>query len=169
MSKKTAGNKNPDRNFRVYFSLFLIITFLISLWVIFRPVAGPVSNQTFSPTPTPIPSLVLQPADFRATFEININGVKRIFTDKKYHNLNQDVFITANNPAVIHVKKAGLTWDDFFKTLPMKIDRQCITTGTGERYCSNETKRLRFYLNGEERPNLLDEPIAPVDSIRITY
>ena len=54
----------------------------------------------------------------KASFAIFTNGTFRLFTAAMYHNLSEDVFIQADNPNIVHVKKTGITWDVFFKTLP---------------------------------------------------
>lgn len=87
--------------------------------------------------------------DLRAGFAIFTRRTFRVFTAPKYHNLSEDVFIRADNPNIVHVKKRGVTWGDFFKTLPMKLTSDCLTTGTGETFCSTLQEKLKFYLNGE--------------------
>ena len=70
-----------------------------------------------SPTPTTFeisPTQTEEKVDITASFEIYTNTTKRIFTASMYHNLSEDVYITADDPSIIHVKKAGVTWDDFF-------------------------------------------------------
>lgn len=107
--------------------------------------------------------------DYKASFAIFTNGTFRVFTAPMYHNLSEDVFIQADNPNVIRVKKAGTTWDDFFRTLPFKLTKACLTTGTGETFCSGENGQLKFYLNGEKTDNLLEQTIQNGDRALITF
>lgn len=107
--------------------------------------------------------------DFKARFEIYTNGTKRIFTDAKYHRQSADVYIENPDPHVVHVKKATITWNDFFTTLPFSLKKDCLVTGTKQTFCNTDTKRLYFYLNNEENPDVLDKVIAPNDELRVEY
>lgn len=118
-----------------------------------------------TPTPTPTPKQI----DIRAKFTIITNGITRSFKAEKYHNQSPDVFITGENPTTIHVKKEGITWDDFFRTLPMKLTKECLTTGDGETFCDGQDGNLRFYLNGLEDQDLLEKEIKENDSALIKF
>jgi hypothetical protein len=131
---------------------------------------------TPSPPPTaPVPSPRLSsPATFiqseyTARFEIYTNGTKRIFTDSKYHRQSADIYIENPDPHLMYVKKPNLTWNDFFKTLPFSVKKECLVTGTKQTFCNTETKRLYFYLNGQEEPDALDKVILANDSLRVEY
>lgn len=114
---------------------------------------------------TPTPSVV----NYTASFGIFTNGTIRIFTDKKYHTLSPDVYIEANNPSVVHVKKPGITWGDFFATLPMKVATECLTTGTGQMFCTNTNAILKFYVNGKLTPTALEKVITDGDQLVISF
>jgi hypothetical protein len=118
---------------------------------------------------TPIPTESPEQNDFTASFEIYTNGTKRIFTDVKYRNQSQNVFIQNPDPSTIYVKTAGTTWADFFETLPFSLSKECLVTGTGQTFCSNENQRLRFFLNDIENPQVLDLQINPGDNLQVTY
>lgn len=107
--------------------------------------------------------------DYQAGFAIFTNGFFRIFTASMYHNLSKDVYIQADNPNITHVKKRGVTWDDFFKTLPFKLTTDCLITGTKEMFCTNENVSLKFYLNGVKINELLVQEIQEGDRVLITY
>lgn len=104
-----------------------------------------------------------------ASFDIYTNGTKRIFTDSKYHNLSGEVYITSQDPGIIYVKKGGITWDDFFKTLPMSLTKNCLVTGTNQTYCTGENGVLRFYINGVENRDALDLVIQSQDSLSVKF
>ena len=107
--------------------------------------------------------------DYKASFAIYTNGTFRIFTDPKYHNLSEDVYIDSSNPNIVNVKKANTTWNDFFKTLPMQLEKNCLITGTKQTFCTNEEYTLQFYLNGEQNQSALDQVISPGDKLLVTY
>ena len=110
-----------------------------------------------------------EPTDFTASFEIYTQGTKRIFTQAMYHNQSQDVFIQSPDPSIVYVKKAGITWAEFFGTLPFSLTRECLVTGTKQTFCTTETKKLRFFLNNTETPDVLDLGIQSGDALRVTY
>jgi len=105
----------------------------------------------------------------QAFFAIFTNGTFRVFTASMYHNLSEDVFIQADNPNTVHVKKSGITWDTFFKTLPFSLTDECLTTGTKETFCTNQNSTLKFYLNGVRNDDILNKEINDGDEMLITY
>ena len=129
-----------------------------------KPQTPQITSQT--PTPTPFSE---EKVNIKATFTIITGNITRNFKAEKYHNLSDDVYITADNPTLIHVKKAGITWDDFFKTLPMKLTKDCLTTGDGETFCDKKDGSLKFYLNDIEDNNLLDKEIKDDDKALIRF
>lgn len=105
-----------------------------------------------------------------ANFEIEAGGIKRNFSRGMYMNLSKDVYIESPESSnVVHVRKEGVTWNDFFKTLPMSLTKDCLITGTKEEFCSNETKKLKFFVNDVENPDALDEVIKQDDRLRVVY
>lgn len=118
-------------------------------------------NQDPSPSSQPKDSQipVSQNTDIQAYFTIVTGSITRSFKAEKYHNLSPDVYIENPDPNVVYVKKTGIKWSDFFHTLPMKLTKDCLTTGDGETYCDGKDGNLKFYLNDVETPNLLDMEI----------
>jgi hypothetical protein len=131
-----------------------------------KPKANLPGNQ---PLPTkPIISSP-EPVNYTAEFAIYTNGTFRVFTSSMYHNLSTDVFITADNPNLIQVKKADTTWQEFFNTLPFKLDKNCLVTGTGQTFCTNEEGELSFTLNDANDPEALDKVIQPGDELVVSF
>jgi hypothetical protein len=129
------------------------------------------NNTTLQLSPTEVQKItpVDNKVDYKASFAIFTNGTFRIFSDQKYHNQSEDVLIQADNPNLIGIKKSGVTWDDFFRTLPFKLAKDCLTTGTGQTFCTNANGRLRFFINGREDANALDKIIGKGDKLLVTY
>lgn len=109
------------------------------------------------------------PVSFEASFEIYTYGTKRIFSDSKYHNKSGDVYLEASDPSIIHVRSAKITWGDFFETLPMKLTKDCITTGTGQSFCESGGGKLGFFINDEHVQDALGAEIKPSDRLLVTY
>lgn len=105
----------------------------------------------------------MQEANIKASFTIITVNITRSFSAEKYHNQSSDVYIENPDPTIVNVKKIGITWDDFFKTLPMKLTKDCLTTGDGETFCNGTNGTLKFYLNDVETPDFLDRKIKDRD------
>lgn len=147
----------------------LIIVILVILSGAFLYLSNKPLSKNLSKSPATSFEPITQKADFTASYEIFTNGTFRIFTDPKYHNLSEEVFIQENNPNIIYVKKSGITWDDFFKTLPMKLTKDCLTTGTNQTFCTDQTGTLKFYINGVKDDNALDKKINADDKLLVTF
>ncbi len=107
--------------------------------------------------------------DHKASFAIFTHGTFRVFTASMYHDRSPDVFIQADNPNIVHVKKSNVTWDDFFRTLPFKLTKECLITGGGETFCSGQGGILKFYLNGKRNDDLLKEVVRPNDRVLVSF
>ena len=125
----------------------------------------PVTPQTTTSSPVPTNKAI----DYQAGFAIFTNGTLRVFTAAMYHNLSKDAFIQSDNPNIVRIKKIGVTWDDFFKTLPFTLTKDCLTTGTKQTFCTNNNGSLRFYLNGKQNPNALDKQIENGDLLLVSF
>lgn len=110
-----------------------------------------------------------QSTNITAFFAIITDSITRSFVNPKYHNQSEDVFITAEEPSLVHVAKTGIKWSDFFATLPMKVTRDCLITGDGETLCNGQQGTLKFYLNGTEDKYLLDREIKQNDRALIQF
>lgn len=146
--------------------IFAVIIILLSFlgFILFNK---PQTPQTSVLTPTPPPQK--QEIDTKASFTIITGNITRSFKAEKYHNKSPDVYIESLNPTIVHVKKSGITWDDFFKTLPMTLTKDCLITGDGETLCNGKGGTLKFYLNDIETPDFLDEEIKDGDKVLIKF
>jgi hypothetical protein len=147
--------------------VIVIVAVIVAATLVFRPTStSPVTEATM--TPITVPTSKPQ-TPFTATFEIYTNGTKRVFSDSRYHNLSEEVFLTAEDPSVVNVNNPGITWNDFFATLPMELTKDCLVTGTKQTFCSNDQSQLRFYINDEQDPDALDKEIMAGDYLRVEY
>ena len=131
------------------------------------PQQQPINDITTSGTP--VQNSPVKKVDYHAGFAVFTNGLKRNFSQSMYHNQSEDVFLEASNPSLVHSEKIGVTWGDFFDTLPVTVTNTCLTTGTGEKFCNGQGNTLQFYLNGEKTPGLLDKEITDGDRALITF
>lgn len=130
-------------------------------------VTPPATSSTVRSNPEP--AEVTQFTPFTATFEIYTLGTKRIFTDSRYHQQSSSVYLLGSDPATVHVAEAGVTWADFFASLPMSLDAECLITGTKQTFCANQQHTLVFTLNGNEEPDALQREIKTEDFLEVQY
>jgi hypothetical protein len=107
--------------------------------------------------------------DITASFEIYTNGTKRVFSDPRYHNLSDTVFITSDDPNQVRVKRKSIVWSEFFNSLPMELSKDCLVTGTGQEFCTNDTHQLTFTINDTPFPDALDRVINENDILKVEY
>lgn len=151
-------------------AVIAIILFLGGLVLL----AGQLSNQnppasTSSALRSTTPTPKAQEVNIKASFQIITQGIVRSFKNPKYHLKSTDVYLTVDDPTIVNVKRIGVSWDDFFKTLPMKLTKDCLITGDGETFCSGSGGTLKFYLNDQEIPDLLDREIREGDKVLIKF
>lgn len=145
--------------------LFLLIAG-IGLYLL-KPASLFTSQVVNEPSPSPSPAIIDR--DDLAGFGIYTNGTFRVFTNTRYHNQSEEIYIESTNPYVIHIKKEGATWGDFFKTLPMDLTNECILTGTKEKFCTGQSGTLKFYINGKKVDNFVEQKIKDGDRALITF
>ncbi len=144
---------------------FVFLLFVV-VWNILKISKNPPANNSKA-EPTQEEKSVFQ--EFTAGFEITTNGTKRIFTSPMYHNLSNDVYITAKDSSVVYIKKPNIAWQDFFDTLPMKLTKECLTTGTKQTFCTDSSGKLQFFINEQEIPRALEKEINPNDYLKVIY
>jgi hypothetical protein len=112
-----------------------------------------------------------RPVEVRAGFAIFTQGAARVFSDPKYHNRSGDVYIESDNANIVRVKKENITWQQFFDTLPapMKVQQDCLFTGSGQVFCNNRINILKFYKNGVRVNDLLTSVIQNGDKVLISF
>lgn len=154
------------RKIGIVLFIFVILAGIVFLYRLQGSGSPPAYTRKDS---SPIPTKPQEFKPFTASFAIFTNGTFRIFTASMYHNRSKDVFITADNPNIVRVQKTGIAWGDFFDTLPMQLTKTCLVTGTKQTFCTNEGGTLRFYINGKQKTDALEEMIRPGDQLLVSY
>lgn len=155
-----------------------VLIIIVTIGIVLTPIIYLIIGSKMKTSPAPkttqkeIPSVTRTqqaPVSYKAGFAIFTNGTFRVFTAAMYHNLSNDVYIQADNPNIVHIKNSGTTWNDFFKTLPFELTKECLTTGTKETFCTNKNATLQFYLDGKQDQNALDKQISAGDQLLVSY
>ncbi|NQV39687.1 MAG: protein-disulfide isomerase [Nitrosopumilus sp.] len=69
----------------------------------------------------------------------------------------------------IHKHATGVDLGYLFDTLLIGLDDQCYTFPDGKQFCSNEDYELKFFINGEQTPDIRNYEIMEEDRILIVY
>ena len=156
---------------KILIIILLILAVLVISYLLFsnRKSGESSNNSPVQDAPQPTSTPEQENVDYTASFEIYTNGTKRDFRAAMYHNRSQDVYIESSDPSIIQVKKSVITWEEFFNSLPMRLTTQCLITGTNEQLCSDDEKKLRFFLNDKENPDSLFQTINDTDKLVVTY
>ncbi|MBI1972607.1 hypothetical protein HYS50_01225 [Candidatus Woesearchaeota archaeon] len=104
---------------------------------------------------------VLDSTHIHADWKIYINGKALDLSDKAHMErmkmnapVSSFIHVDSGNKSpektgdVLHMHATGVPLWIFFESLRMKFDKNCLVLETGEKFCSNEQKTLKFYVNG---------------------
>ncbi|RJR15066.1 hypothetical protein C4579_03295 [Candidatus Microgenomates bacterium] len=149
--------------------LGLIVLVFLAVFVILPRMSKPMLEELYSRRARPSPTATTNFVPFTAQFLIFTNGQLRDFSASMYLNQSSAVYLEGDNATMINVNQSGITWDDFFKTLPFLVSADCLVTGTGQQFCSNQQSSLKFYLNGQPVSDLLTREMQPNDELLISY
>ena len=69
----------------------------------------------------------------------------------------------------IHKHATGVNLGYLFDTLSIGLDDQCYIFPDGKQFCSNEDYKLKFFINGEQVPDIRDYEIMDNDRVLIVY
>ena len=97
-------------------------------------------------------------------FVLFLGGSKVDLSDDKYQSegmqvLHAHIHLHDNNDDVIHRHADDVTLADFFTSLGFTLTNDCITSDTGEEFCTNDTEELMVFVNDER----IDEPATYVN------
>ena len=114
-----------------------------------------------------------------ADFAVFINGEKIDFSQAKYQTKLPDdptacgdtsklAHLHAGKGNIAHKHATGVTWQYFFSTLNITLEKNCITIGNYDNLlCSNKESKLRFMENGKEVDELGE--IKDLSKVLISY
>ena len=105
---------------------------------------------------------------WHADFKVFVDGKPISFVKRELMVKAQYVHIENMDGDVIHVHASGVTIGEFFRTLGMQFDDECLEIGRND-YCSDEQKTLKFFVNGEPNELFGDYLISDQDQLLISY
>jgi len=100
-----------------------------------------------------------------------INGEAIDFSQSKYQkpHVNAHVHMEGGDGDIIHKHTTGVTMGFFLKSILITFDRNCLTIDTGEKYCNDGDKTLKFYVNGKPNADWEKYDLKDLDKFLISY
>ncbi len=100
---------------------------------------------------------------------VKIFGDEFDFSAPAYQIKSSWIHFEGRDGSTIHKHATGVTLGYLFETLGLGLDDQCYVFQDGRSFCTNEDYSLRFFVNGEEFPDVRELEIVEDDKILITY
>lgn len=107
-------------------------------------------------------------------FRLYIGDERIRFTEDKYQSSgaathHASLHFHDGNDEVIHRHADEVTLVEFFESIGMSLDNDCLTLDTGTAYCTNATGTLMLIVNNERTVDIENYIFAEEDRILIYY
>ena len=104
-------------------------------------------------------------------WKMYINGNAIDFSQSKYQkpHINARVHLEGGDGDLIHKHVTGVTMGFFLKSLVVDFDKNCLVMDTGDKYCNNSDKTLKFYVNGKPNDQWENYDLKDLDKILVSY
>ncbi len=109
-------------------------------------------------------------ADLRIVLQdkpVDLSQTKYQSTEEKH--LNEYVHLHDRNGEVVHFHQSGIRLADFFMSLGMQFSSTCFVLDGGDKYCNEDDKKLRMFVNGKENTQFDQYQPKDLDRILIIY
>jgi len=104
-----------------------------------------------------------------AALLVNIFGDTFEFSGPAFQIKSSWIHFEGRDGTTIHKHATGVDLGYLFDTLAIGLDDQCYIFPDGKQFCSNVDYELKFFVNGEQVPNIRDYEIIEDDRILILY
>jgi len=109
-----------------------------------------------------------------ANFKLYILGNNVDFGNQRYQIVHEAVHFENRDGEVIHTHATGITLGFLFEKHRMKLENDCLTLETGNKYCSDGNAKLKVFVKGvgagwEQIYSPAEYIIWDLDSIIVTY
>ena len=109
-----------------------------------------------------------------ADFKVYILGNPLNFDSSRYQVMEDLTHIENNDGDLLHVHVTGMTLGYFLQSIGLNLNNECITTDTGNQYCSLGKATLKVYTKNQfsnwvQIYDHADYVINELDKILVTY
>lgn len=111
-----------------------------------RLITDAIQNRPISQTPS-------DKVHIHNNLSVVMDGKRLDFTQAKYQSteekeLDSAVHVHDGVGDILHIHEPNIVLGRFFSSVGMNLTDDCLTLDTKEQYCSNETKKLQLFVNG---------------------
>lgn len=110
----------------------------------------------------------LRSTHIHADVKVYINGNAIGFSQKKYQLASRFIHFEEGIGDVVHVHATGMTIGHLLKSLKGGMNNNCIVLD-GNNYCSDNSGKLRFYVNRQPNSEFDNYVFRDLDRILISY
>ena len=110
----------------------------------------------------------LKSTHIHADVKVYINGQPIDFSQKKYQITTSYIHFEDGLGDVIHVHATGMTTLHLLKSVGMDLRNHCLIF-EDNNYCSDAKKEIKFFVNGKESNDLLNDVMKDLDKILVSY
>lgn len=104
-----------------------------------------------------------------ASVLVRIFGDKFDFSGPAFQIKNRWIHFEGGDGNTVHRHSSGVTSGYLFETLGIDLTAECFIFPDGREFCNNEDYSLKFYINHEPVPSILDYVGNEGDKILISY
>ena len=117
---------------------------------------------------------ILGSQHIHADFKVFVDGKPFNFADAKYYMKSSFIHLDDSQNkedalGVLHIHATGVPLWVFFKSIGMNFDKNCITLENNEKFCNDENKKLKFFVNGKESNEFENYMFNNLDKLLISY
>ena len=110
----------------------------------------------------------LRSTHHHADVKVYINGHSIDFSQRKYQLTTSFMHFEDGVGDVIHLHATGLTVGHLLTSVGINFNSGCLFV-EGQDYCSEDGKKLKFYVNGQPKNEFYNYAIKDLDKILISY
>ena len=126
-------------------------------------------SQPISAPGTPPGAGALFDEHEHASILVRIFGDKFDFSGVSFQIKNSWIHFEGGDGNTVHRHSSGVTSGYLFETLGIGLTAECFIFPDGREFCNNEDYSLKFYINHEPVPSILDYVGNEGDKILISY
>jgi len=100
---------------------------------------------------------------------VRVFGDKFEFTSPAFQIKSSWMHFEGQNGDTIHRHSTGVTLDYFFETLGITVNDECFVFPDGRQFCNSEDYSIKFFINREQVPSIIDYVGKETDRVLISY
>lgn len=132
-----------------------------------RLIADAIQNRPISQTPSTI-------VHIHTNFSVVLDGKRVDFSQSKYQSteekgLDSAIHVHDGVGDVMHIHEPNIALARFFSSLGMTLTDDCLTLDTKAQYCSDDTKKLQLFVNGNPQPEIVLYEPKDLDRILLRW